>query len=238
MILKIDHVGIAVRDVGERLGFWRDALGMEVSGLEEVATEKVRVAFLAAGPSRLELLEPTSPDSPIAKFLEKRGEGLQQIALEVPDVQEVLDRLAARGVAMLDTAPRPGSGGTRVAFLHPKATGGVLVELVERKDAAAGRLEPGAPVLVYLREPVEKLWGVLRRLDAAGIVVEGLDLGSFDDWVSQVERGEASVVGPSLLFLPMSRVERVLLDRSSGDLPSLAERFSRRTGKGLAEVLG
>ena len=73
MILKIDHVGIAVRDVAERLAFWRDALGMEVSGLEEVATEKVRVAFLAAGPSRLELLEPTSPDSPIARFLDKRG---------------------------------------------------------------------------------------------------------------------------------------------------------------------
>ncbi|MDX1390348.1 MAG: hypothetical protein R3344_14250, partial [Acidobacteriota bacterium] len=97
---------------------------------------------------------------------------------------------------------------------------------------------PGKPVLVYLREPQEKLWGVLRRLDAAGVMVEGIDLTSFDDWVAQVESGEDNIVGPSVLFIPMTRVEKVLLDRPSGELPSLAERFQRRTGRPVEQFLG
>ena len=238
MKARVDHIGIAVKGLEERLAFWRDALGLVVSGVEEVPTEKVRVAFLPAGSARLELIEATSPDSPIAKFIEKRGEGLQQLALAVDDVQEVLDRLKAKGVPLLDDAPREGAAGTRVAFLHPKATGGVLVELVEHPRGASTRLEPGAAILAYLREPQEKLWGVLRSLDAAGATLEALDLASFDDWCAQVERGDESVVGPSVAFVPMTRIEKLVLDRPSGNLPSLVQRFEARTGRSVASVLG
>lgn len=240
MIRKIDHVGIAVRRLDDGLGFWSEALHLPVAGREEVDTEGVRVAFVPVGDSRLELLEPSRPDSPIARFLEKRGEGLHQIAFTVDDAQAVLERVRARGLPMLDASPRPGAEGTRVAFLHPRATGGVLVELVERPRAAAedGGLRPGSPVLVYLKEPGEKLWGVMRQRDAAGITIEGLDLSSFDDWTAQVERGDPHPVGPSLLFFPMARVERILADRRSGALPSLAEQFERRTGRNVTSVLG
>lgn len=238
MKARVDHIGIAVKGLEERLSFWRDALGLAVSGIEEVRTEKVRVAFLPAGPARVELLEATSPDSPIAKFIEKRGEGLQQLALEVDSVQEVLDRLKASGVPLLDDAPRPGAGGTRIAFLHPKATGGVLIELVEHPHRAGARVEPGAAVLAYLRDPQEKLWGVLRTLDGSGATLEALDLASFDDWCAQIERGDESVVGPSVLFVPMSRVEKILLDRPSGNLPSMVQRFETRTGRSVSSVLG
>ena len=93
-------------------------------------------------------------------------------------------------------------------------------------------------MLLYLRDPQEKLWGVLRRLDASGVVIQGIDLGSFDDWLAQLEKADENVVGPSVLFVPMGRLEKVLLDRSSGELPSLAERFLRRTGRTVHEVLG
>ena len=237
MKTRIDHIGIAVRELEERLRFWRDALGLAVTGVEEVATEKVRVAFLPAGGARLELIEATAPDSPIARFIEKRGEGLQQLALAVDDVQGVLDRLKARGIPLLDDAPRAGAAGTKVAFLHPKATGGVLVELVEHPQRASSKVEPGDAVLAYLREPQEKLWGVLRSLDAAGATVEALDLASFDDWCAQVERGDESVVGPSVLFVPMTRIEKLVLDRPSGNLPSMIQRFEARTGRSLSSVL-
>jgi hypothetical protein len=125
-----------------------------------------------------------------------------------------------------------------VAFLHPASTGGVLVELTDAGRPAQPRdIVPGQPVLAYLREPQEKLWGVLRRLDAAGLLLEGIDLTSFDDWVAQIERGEDSVVGPSVLFVPALRLEKVLLDRSSGKLPSLADRFRARTGRDVHDVL-
>jgi hypothetical protein len=116
----------------------------------------------------------------------------------------------------------------------------VLVELVEKSGAAAegSEIAPGQPVLVYLREPSEKLWGILRRLDGAGVMLEGIDLTSFDDWVAQIESAEDSVVGPSVLFIPMPRVDKILLDRASGQLPSLAERFHRRTGRTVHDVLG
>ena len=237
MIRKVDHVGMAVRSLEESLRFWSGALGLSASGIETVEKEGVRVAFLTAGETRLELLEPTRPDSPVAKFLDRRGEGMHQIAFEVNDVQAVLDGLRGLGLAMLDQAPRSGAHGARVAFLHPKATGGVLVELVEHAERSPSRFEPGDPVLVYLRDPQEKLWGILRGLDAAGATIEGLDLSSFDDWIAQVERGEESAVGPSLLFLPMGRIEKLIADRPSGALPSMAERFERRTGKSVLSAL-
>jgi methylmalonyl-CoA epimerase len=240
MILKIDHVGIAVESLGERLAFWRDALGMRVAGTENVATEGVTVAFLPAGESRVELLEASRPDSAIAKFLAKRGEGIHHITLQVEAIQPVLDRLKARGIPLLDDAPRPGAGGSKVAFLHPRAAGGVLVELVEKSHAGPARargVAAGDPVLLYLRDPHEKLWGILRERDASGVTLEGLDLASFDAWMAQVERGEDGIV-PSVLFIPMTRVERVLLDRGTPSLPSLSDGFERRTGRTVQEVLG
>jgi methylmalonyl-CoA/ethylmalonyl-CoA epimerase len=237
MIRKVDHLGIAVRSIDESLAFWSGALGLELGGRETVATEAVDVAFLPVGETRIELLESRDGLSAVGRFLEKRGPGIHHVTLQVDDVQAALDRVAARGLALLDTAPRAGAEGSRVAFLHPRATGGVLVELVERRRTAAASIAPGETVLAYLREPQEKLWGVLRSLDAAGLVLEGIDLGSFDDWVAQIERGEDSAFGPSVLFLPTPRIEKILLDRASGPLPSLADRFVRRTGRRIQDVL-
>jgi methylmalonyl-CoA/ethylmalonyl-CoA epimerase len=240
MIKKIDHIGIAVDTLEGGLPFWADALGLEVSGIETVEAEQVKVAFLTAGENRIELLEPTAPASAVARHLDKRGAGVHHLTLEVDDLPGTLERLRSRGVEIVGQAPRVGAGGRMVAFVHPKSTGGVLVELVAGREGPpkSSQLEPGSSVLLYLREPQEKLWGVLRRLDPTGVVLEGIDLGSFDDWVAQVEREEQSIVGPSVLFVPMVRLEKILLDRSSGDLPSLAERFQRRTGRSVQEVLG
>jgi methylmalonyl-CoA/ethylmalonyl-CoA epimerase len=237
MITKIDHVGIAVEKLASRLPFWAEALGLDVAAIETVESEKVRVAFLPTGESTIELLEPTDKGSTVARFLAKRGEGIHHLTLAVDDLDGTLERLAQREVRILGGGARRGAGERAVAFLDPKGTGGVLIELVERRASGGGAISPGSTVLLYLREPQEKLWGVLRRLDGAGVVIEGIDLSSFDDWVAQIERGEESVVGPSVLFLPMTRLERILLDRSSGHLPSLAERFERRTGRTVGEVL-
>jgi methylmalonyl-CoA/ethylmalonyl-CoA epimerase len=241
MSRRIDHIGIAVQELDERLPFWTDCLGLRLAGIETVASEGVRVAFLEAGSSRIELLEPIAPDSPVGRHLERRGEGVHHVTLEVPDLGAALERLGARGVEPIGPAPRPGAGGSRVAFLHPRSTGGVLVELVERAESGSGAggapIGPGAVVLAYLREPQEKMWGVLRRLDASGVVAETIELSSFDEWVTAVAAGEESVLGPSVLFLPMARVEKLLLDRPSGALPSLSERFERRVGRTVHRVL-
>jgi methylmalonyl-CoA/ethylmalonyl-CoA epimerase len=240
MILKVDHVGIAVGNLDERVRFWHDALGLELSGTETVPSEGVRVAFLPIGVSRVELLEATRPDSSIAKFIAKRGEGIHHITFQVEAIQPILDRLKAKGVQLLDDTPRPGAEGTRVAFLHPRAAGGVLVELVERpepKGHGKSGIVPGDAVLLYLRDPHEKLWGVLRERDVSGLTIEGMDLASFDAWTSQVERGEEGIT-PSLVFLPMARVERVLLDRGTPTLPSLSDGFLRRTGRTVQRELG
>ncbi|MDE3154674.1 MAG: methylmalonyl-CoA epimerase [Acidobacteriota bacterium] len=134
----IDHVGIAVRDLSEALGFYRDALGLEIEDSEEVASQRVRAHFVAAGPATLELLEATSSDSPIAKFLDKRGPGLHHITLRVDDIRAALADLQARGVRLIDHEPRPGAEGAQVAFIHPSSTHGVLVELKQ----AAGEHRP------------------------------------------------------------------------------------------------
>lgn len=130
----VDHIGIAVKSLAEALPFWRDALGMELVGIEVVASEKVRVAILkspGAGGARVELLEPTSPDSPIAKHLEKRGAGIHHLALKVDDIVGRMAALARAGTPAMDAAPRPGAEGAMVTFLHPKHAGGVLVELTQ-----------------------------------------------------------------------------------------------------------
>jgi methylmalonyl-CoA/ethylmalonyl-CoA epimerase len=131
MTNKINHIGLAVHSIESSLPFYRDVLGMVYEGAEEVAEQKVRVAFLAIGESRIELLEPTAPDSPVAKFLEKNGEGTHHVAYEVEDLVTALAALKAQGVRLIDEAPRGGAHGTRIAFLHPKSTGGVLTELCQ-----------------------------------------------------------------------------------------------------------
>jgi methylmalonyl-CoA epimerase len=128
--LKIDHLGIAVRDLGEATAAW-EALGFRVEGTHDVPTEKVRVAFLPVGESHLELLEPTDPSSTIARFLEKRS-GLHHVCVLVDDLDAALAGMKAKGVPLLDETPRAGAGGCRVAFVHPKGAAGVLLELKQR----------------------------------------------------------------------------------------------------------
>lgn len=133
MFDKISHIGIAVKDLEAATAFYRDVLGLPLQGVEEVAEQKVRVAMFPVGESRVELLGATAPDSPIARFLEKKGEGIQHLAFAVPDIEAALAALKARGVALIDETPRLGAGGHRIAFLHPKSTGGVLIELTQHR---------------------------------------------------------------------------------------------------------
>lgn len=129
----LDHVGIAVRDLADALTFYRDALGLEVEAPEVVESQRVRAHFIRMGESALELLEATGPESPIAKYLEKRGAGLHHITLRVDDIDAALDQLKARGIRLIDEIPRPGAHGSRVVFVHPSSAHGVLVEL--KQDA-------------------------------------------------------------------------------------------------------
>jgi len=129
---KIDHLGVAVRSIEESSRLYRDVLGMRDSGVEEVAEQKVRVAFFPIGDTQIELLEPTADDSPIAKHLEKKGPGLHHIAYQVEDLAAALEALKAAGVRLIDETPRCGAHGMKIAFLHPKSTDGVLTELCER----------------------------------------------------------------------------------------------------------
>ncbi len=131
MTNKINHIGIAVKNLETSIPFYRDQLGMEFEGSEEVVEQKVRVAFLKVGDSRIELLEPTSPDSPVAKFLEKNGEGIHHLAYEVADICAALAELKTKEVRLIDEQPRQGAHGSLIAFLHPKATGGVLTEICQ-----------------------------------------------------------------------------------------------------------
>jgi methylmalonyl-CoA/ethylmalonyl-CoA epimerase len=131
MKVTLDHIGIAVADLREALAFYRDALGLEIEPPEEVASQRVRAHVIPAGEAALELLEATADDSPIAKFVAKRGPGLHHITLRVDDIRAALARLAARGVRLIDETPRPGAHGSLVAFIHPSSAHGVLVELVE-----------------------------------------------------------------------------------------------------------
>ena len=128
---KIDHLGIAVRDLDAASKRFALLLGATEGGREEVASERVRVAFFGVGESRFELVCPTSPDSAVAKFLEKRGEGIHHVCLRVADIVAEVARLKAAGLEFVGEAPRPGAGGHRVAFVHPRSAGGILVELAE-----------------------------------------------------------------------------------------------------------
>ncbi|MDR2523614.1 MAG: methylmalonyl-CoA epimerase [Synergistaceae bacterium] len=128
----VDHVGIAVKSIEGALKFWEGTLGVMCTGVEEVAEQKVKTAFLPIKDTEIELLEPTADDSPVAKFIEKKGEGIHHLAIRVDDLDKALEKLKAQGVRLIDEKPRKGAGGARIAFLHPAATGGILLELSER----------------------------------------------------------------------------------------------------------
>lgn len=131
-ILKIDHLGIAVNSIDDGKNFWSDVLGLKFEGAETVDTQKVTTAFFPVGESEVELLESTAPDGPVAKFIEKKGTGFQHVAFRVANIEAALEELKGKGIQLIDQVPRIGAGGAKIAFLHPKATGGVLVELCER----------------------------------------------------------------------------------------------------------
>jgi methylmalonyl-CoA epimerase len=128
----VDHIGMAVRSIEESLKFWEGALGIHCHGVEEVAEQKVKTAFLPIRDTEIELLEGTAPDSPVSKFVEAKGEGIHHIAIRVENLEAALEELKAKGVRLIDEKPRCGAGGAKIAFVHPKASGGVLLELSER----------------------------------------------------------------------------------------------------------
>lgn len=259
-ILGLDHLGVASKDPKARMGLWADLLGLPLEKVEDVESEGVRTWFLDMGGGHLELLEPTSENSPIAKHIEKRGEGIAHLALRVDGMDALLARLAAKGIVSLPPGVRTGAGGAKVCFLHPKETGGVLLELRERDDLGhpdlddedvfdAGSFddddddmdEPfgeGTIAVLYLREPKERLFGVIHQLDSVGIAFEGVDLDSFESWVNQWTRGEDGPIAPSLQFFPMHRLEKAQADSDLADLPSFTRRFEDRTGHALAEAFG
>ncbi len=130
-ISRINHVAIAVNDIQASLGFWRDALGLDLTELRDVPAESARIAFLPVGDSEIELVEPTTADSGLAKYLAKRGQGMHHVCLEVDDIDAMLDTLKAKGTRLINESPRSGADGRRYVFIHPESTGGVLVELYE-----------------------------------------------------------------------------------------------------------
>ena len=131
MIKRIDHIAIAVGDIEASLGFWRDVLGLELSEVRDVPEQQAKIAFLPTGSSEVELVEPTTDSSGLARYLAKRGPGIHHICFEVDDLAQTLAALKGRGVRLIDETPRPGAGGRQLAFIHPEAANGVLVELYQ-----------------------------------------------------------------------------------------------------------
>ena len=129
----IDHVGIAVKSIDEALKFWEGCLGIKCAGVEEVFEQKVKTAFLPLKDSEVELLESTADDGPVAKFIEKKGEGIHHLAIRVDDLEKALSELKEQGIRLIDEKPRKGAGGAMIAFIHPSVTGGVLLELSQRE---------------------------------------------------------------------------------------------------------
>jgi len=130
----VDHIGVAVKSIEESLKFWEDVMGVKCVDVEEVEEQKVKTAFLPLKDTEIELLEGTSEESPVSKFIEKKGEGIHHIALRVDNLEEALAELKEKGVRLIDEKPRDGAGGCRIAFVHPKSTGGILLELSERSN--------------------------------------------------------------------------------------------------------
>lgn len=133
MVNKVDHIGIAVQNLDEALKFYEETLGIKCTSKEVVEDQKVKVAFLPIGDTEVELLESTDENGAIAKFIEKRGQGVQHIAYRVDNIEEAIAEMKEKGIRMIDEEPRYGAGGAKIAFLHPKSTFGVLIELCERE---------------------------------------------------------------------------------------------------------
>ena len=131
-IQKIDHIGVAVKSIEEAAAFWQETLGLRITGVETVESQKVKTAFIPTGDSEIELLEATGAESAVAKFIESKGEGIHHLALRVEDIEAALAYLSAQGVRLVDQVPRQGAGGAKIAFVHPKAAGGILLELCQR----------------------------------------------------------------------------------------------------------
>ena len=131
MVKKISHIGIAVTSLEEQIPFYKDVLGLEFTGTETVEDQMVKVAFFNIGDTRIELLEPTSENSTIAKYIAKRGQGIHHLAYKVDDCQTALDKMEAEGIRLIDSSPRIGAGGHKIGFVHPKSTFGILIELTE-----------------------------------------------------------------------------------------------------------
>ena len=132
-VTRIDHIGLAVKSIKEAGRFYVDLLGLGIEEIEKVEDQKVKVAFIPISEGEVELLESTEPDGPVAKFINSKGEGIQHIAFRVENIDEALEELKAKGVRLIDQQPRSGAGGARIAFIHPKETNGVLVELCQRE---------------------------------------------------------------------------------------------------------
>ena len=133
--MDLDHIGIATNDLRESLSIWRDAVGLEVDTTEEIVDQGVRIAMLKLGGTHIELLEPLGPETPVGKFLAKRGPGIHHVAVQVKDIRASLTELAAKGARLIDQEPRIGAGGCLVAFIHPSSMNGVLLELVQRPSS-------------------------------------------------------------------------------------------------------
>jgi methylmalonyl-CoA/ethylmalonyl-CoA epimerase len=145
-IQRIQHLGIAVQSIDHALRFWRDALGLDVCEKEIVADQGVKVAMLPIGEGRIELLEPTEAETPVGRFLTKRGQGIHHVCVQTQNIRETLQALKTRNVRLIDEEPRLGAGGNLVAFVHPESTGGVLVELVECTERTGSASAPGQSV--------------------------------------------------------------------------------------------
>jgi methylmalonyl-CoA epimerase len=207
----LDHIGIAVTDLDAALAFYRDALGLEVEAPEEVASQRVRAHFLAVGESSLELLEATAPDSPIARYVEKRGPGLHHITLRVEDIRAVLGHLKTRGARLIDEQPRPGAEGALVAFVHPSTAHGVLVELKQ----AAFDTAPDQRISRYVMGDLEvvSLYDGFFRLDGGamfGIVPRAL-------WAQKIQPDDRNRVRLAMRPLLIRGVRTMLVDAGLGD---------------------
>lgn len=131
-VLKVDHIGIAVESIAETLKFYQETMNLDLEEIEIVEDQKIRVAILPVGDTRLELMESIDQDAPIAKYIDKKGQGMHHIAFNVEDIDETIGEISQKGIRMIDENPRNGAGGAQIAFCHPKSTSGVLVELSQR----------------------------------------------------------------------------------------------------------
>ena len=138
-IIGIDHIGIAVKEIGKAAGFYENVLGLPIAGEEAIADRQLKIAFLETGNARLELIEPTSDDSTIAKFLANRGEGIHHFCLLVDDIEQALQEMSQKGYRLIDETPRQGAEGSKIAFIHPSTAGGVLIELKQLADKKASQ---------------------------------------------------------------------------------------------------